>query len=62
MEFVQMSADAARIFGLIDLRQQTITAVPLPEEHFSFFIRVGTVGRRIYIGFAQLMVFVGEII
>jgi len=62
VELVHMTQDAARIFGLLDLRHLAAPAVPPPEGQFGFFIRIGTAGKRVYIGFTLLMVFVGEII
>jgi len=62
VEFTHMTADAARIFGLLDLRHKDVTAVPPPQDHDGFILRVGAAGRRVYTGFILLMVFVGEVI
>jgi phospholipid/cholesterol/gamma-HCH transport system permease protein len=61
-QFVRMTDDAARIFGLLDFRHPKTAAVPYPTSHPGFFIGVGITGRRMYAGFVLLMVFVGEVI
>ncbi len=61
-QFVHMTDDAARIFGLLDFRHLKAAAAPYPADHPGFFIRVGVIGRRAYAGFVLLMIFVGEVI